>query len=508
MSWSRPLSATLVVGAALGGAALGSRTGGTAEIFFLTAMGAVLGAAAVTAGRSVTRAAAARTVIRATGQATAEEFVERLIASERERLGADVERELRVRLTEIVALASNSGADLGAAAVQVHTATRAATTELRRQLGLLRQAESAADEPNPEPVPTRSRTDLLLGIGATLLALAETLAYPVLGGEAPSPGRILATLVIAPTVLLRRVSTGAAAVLFGGLWLGGALLAAPPYGGLWMLLSVGPIAFTLGRRGGWAGFACWAFLVGAVAGGMLLADPENLPLNTAAPVLAGLIGLAARHADRVAAHARSAELSRRDEVQEPLQQGFAATRDQLARDVHDTVSHAIGVIAVHAGAAELAWPERPELARHSLDVIVTTARAALAELPQAGERTVAESPAELFARFRQAGLAVVVQSDPVPAEHDALVSRMIQECLTNVLRHAGATRAEVSIGVTTDEVTVSVRDDGTGAGPASGGFGLVGIRERVAFAGGSVSAGPAAGGGFQVLARVPLVRQP
>lgn len=510
MSWPRLLSATLVVGAALGGAVLGSRTGGTGETFFLTLMGAVLGALVVAAGRLIVRAANARTAIRDIGQASPEEFADRLIAAERERLSADVDRELRVRLTEILDLASNPGPDLGSTAAQVHAATRAATSELRRQLGLLRQSEATAEERDSEPASRRSRVDLLLALGATLLALAETVAYPALGGEEHSPGRMLATLTVAPTVLARRTAPGAAAVLFGGLWLAGALLAVSAYGGFWMLLSLGPIAFTLGRRGGWSGWACWLFLVGAVAGGMFVADPENLPWNTALPVVAGLIGFAARYVDRAAARARSAEFARRSELREPLQQGFAATRDQLARDVHDTVSHAVGVIAVHAGAAELAWPEQPEVARQSLDVIVTAAQAALAELPQAGGAALppagdSERSDDLIERFRQAGLDVVVRADRVPPEHAALVSRMIQECLTNVLRHAGATRADVRIDVTADEVAVSVRDNGSGAAASSDGFGLVGIRERVVFAGGTVSAGPsAAGGGFQVLARVPL----
>lgn len=510
MSWPRLLSATLVVGAALGGAVLGSRTGGTGETFFLTVMGAVLGGLVVATGRLIVRGAHARTTIRDIGQASPEEFADRLIAAERERLSADVDRELRARLTEILELASNPATDLGATAAQVHAATRAATSELRRQLGLLRHGESAAEERDSEPAPRRSRVDLLLAVGATLLVLAETMLYPALAGQAHSPGRMLATLAVAPTVLARRVSPTAAALLFGGLWLAGALLAVPVYGGFWMLFSLGPIAFTLGRRGGWSGRACWVFLVGAVAGGMFVADPENLSWNTALPVVAGLIGSAARQVDRAAARARSAELARRNELREPLQQGFAATRDQLARDVHDTVSHAVGVIAVHAGAAELAWPEHPEVARQSLDVIVTTARAALADLPQAGGGATpptgdSERSDDLIERFRQAGLDVVVRADRVPPEHAALVSRMIQECLTNVLRHAGATRADVRIDVTVDEVAVSVRDDGSGAAASSDGFGLVGIRERVAFAGGTVSTGPsAAGGGFQVLARVPL----
>lgn len=505
MSWPRPLSAALVVGAALAGAALGHWTAGAGETFFLAVAGAVLGAVGLFIGRAAVRAARARTAIRDTRQASPEEFANRLIAAERERLGADVERELRARLAEILRLASNPGADLGAAAAQLHGATRSATTELRRQLGLLRQADSVVDEPVPEPAARRSRADLLLGLAATLLALAESTLYPVLGGETHLPGGILATLLIAPVVLVRRTSAGLAGVLFGGLWLAAAVLGAPPYGGFWLLLSAGPIGFALGRRGGWRDLAGWLFMVGAVAGGMLLTDPENLPLNTAVPVLSGLIGLVARHADRTAARARSAELSRRDELREPLQQGFAATRNQLARDVHDTVSHAVGVIAVHAGAAELAWPERPEVARRSLDVIVTTARAALTELPQTGGRPSPEPPDDLIERFREAGLAVVVQADPVPSEYAALVARTIQECLTNVLRHAGATRAEVRVGVSPDEVTVSVRDNGSGGATGSGGFGLVGIRERVAFVGGSVTAGPAeAGGGFQVLTCVPL----
>lgn len=505
MSWPRPLSATLVAGAALGGAALGASLGGLAETLFLGVVGGTLGAAALGAARSIARAAAARTAIRVTGQASPEEFAGRLIAAERERLSADLERELRERLSEILRLASRPGRDPGATAAQVHAATRAASTELRRQLGLLRQTEPPTEERAPQPASRPPRPDLLLGVGAALMALVETLLYPALEGGTPTAARVLLTVAVSLTVLGRRLAPGVVALVFGGLWLAGALLAMPAHGGFWMLLAACPLAFTLGRRGGWAGLACWLFMVGAVAGGAQLAEPVNLQVNTAAPLLAGLIGIIARYADRAAARADAAEQARRRELDEPLQKGFAATRDQLARDVHDTVSHAVGVIAVHAGAAELAWPERPGVARRSLDVIAATARAALDELPRTSEGMPPDHPDDLIERFREAGLAVSVWADPVPPEHAALISRMIRECLTNVLRHAGASRADVRIGVTADEVTVSVQDDGIRAATGSDGFGLVGIRERVAFVGGTVTAGPSvAGGGFRVQARVPL----
>ncbi len=507
MSWPRPLAAALVAGGALAGVALGAATDGPAEMFFLGTAGAVLGATGLLAGRLVARAAAARAELREIGQASPQEFADRLIAAERERLSADIDRELRARLGEILRLASNPGTDLGATAAQVHAATRAASTELRRQLGLLRRTAPGTSERELRPAPGPARADLPLGLGAALLAFAESVLYPVLDGAAPVWARVLITVAAALIGLGRRTAPGASALLFGGLWLAGALLGAPGYGGFWLLLAACPIAFTLGRRGGWSGVACWLFMPAAIAGTLYLADPVNLAINAAAPLLAGLVGLIAGRSDRVAASARTADLSRRDELREPLQQAFVATRDQLARDVHDAVSHAVGVIAVHAGAAELAWPERAEVARHSLDVIVATARAALEELPRAGEERGPDQPEGLVEGFREAGLEVVVQADPVPPDQAPLVSRVVRECLTNVLRHAGASRAEVRIGVTANELTVSVCDDGAGTQPATEGFGLVGVRERVAFAGGSVSAGPAAsGGGFQVLARIPLVR--
>ena len=513
MSWPRPLPMALVVGGAgMAGAAWGSALGGPPETLFLGVVGAALAAAVLLAVQSIRRASWARQEAGFVGRASQDQFVERLIAAERERLGADVERELRARLAEILRLASHPGRDLGATAARVHAVARAANTELRRQLGLLRQAESTTTDHRAHPAgPSLPRADLLLGVGAALLALAETIVYPLLEGVPRAAGTMPITVAAASTVIGRRVAPGVAAVLFGALWLAGALLGGPVQGGFWLLLTAGALGFALGRRGGAAAFACWCIMAGAMAAALQLVDPENLTVGLLAPVVAGFVGLIARHADRQAARARTAEAARREEIDEPLQRAFTATRDDLAREVHDTVSHAVGVIAVHAGAAEVSWRERPEGARQSLGVIADTARAALAELPRPPGRAPVESPAEVAERFREAGLVVTIEADPVPPEQAALVSRLVREGLTNVLRHAGVGGADVRVAVAPDVLTVSVSDDGNGAGQVRSGtegFGLVGIRERVALAGGSMDAGPlATGRGFRVSARVPLARR-
>lgn len=513
MSWPRPLPTALVGGAGLAAAWWGWSLGGPAETLFLGVVGAVVATAVLLAVQSIRRGSRARQEAGFVGRATQVEFVERLIAAERERLGADIERELRARLAEILRLASHPGRDLGATASRVHAVARAANTELRRQLGLLRQAASGPDPDHRAhpPGPRLARADVLLGVGAALLALAEVIAYPLLEGVPRAAGTVPITVAAAATVVGRRAAPGVAAALFGALWLAGVLLGGPVQGGFWLLLTAGGLGFALGRRGGSAALACWCLMTGGMAAALALVDPENLAVDLLVPVVAGFVGLIARHADRQAVCARSAEAARREEVDEPLQRAFTATRDDLAREVHDTVSHAVGVIAVHAGAAEVSWPERPEVARQSLGVIADTARAALAELPRGRGRAPVESPAEVAERFREAGLAVTLDADPVPPEEAALVGRLVREGLTNVLRHAGVGGADVRVQVAPDELTVSVSDDGDGAGPAQSGtegFGLVGLRERVALAGGSMDAGPlATGRGFRVSARVPLTRR-
>jgi signal transduction histidine kinase len=235
-------------------------------------------------------------------------------------------------------------------------------------------------------------------------------------------------------------------------------------------------------------------------------------LQLVAFLLAGVLVRARRNAVSMAA--RSAALQRQAE------QATAAERTRIARELHDIVAHHLSVVVLQAaGARASGKPAGPPLEK-----IENSARQALAETrrllgvlrdpdeeaglaPQPG---IAELDA-LAATVRAAGLPVnlVIDADRavLPAAVDVSVYRIVQEALTNVLKHAGPARADVTIGCAADTVTIEVTDNGIGeSGPLStaGGHGLAGMRERAAVFGGELAAGPRPGGGFTVRARLPL----
>ena len=207
-------------------------------------------------------------------------------------------------------------------------------------------------------------------------------------------------------------------------------------------------------------------------------------------------------------------------------------RMRIAQEVHDVAGHGFAAVAMQAGVALLVLEERPDQARHSLEAIRATSTTALAELrgtldafhPPREARPVVASPATapgadevglgglhtLVDHVQAGGLLVDLQVDrtdvTLPPEADAAAYRVVQEALTNILRHAGPTRALVRVSREDDEVVVEVADRGRGTAQAApdGGRGLPGMRARVESAGGSFTARPRDGGGFQVVARLPL----
>jgi signal transduction histidine kinase len=183
----------------------------------------------------------------------------------------------------------------------------------------------------------------------------------------------------------------------------------------------------------------------------------------------------------------------------------------MARELHDIVSHAVSVIAVQAGAAELSWPIDPPTARRAMDVVGTVAEQTVAELDRLlpGRTSVSHDVADLRAlvdRMRAAGLDVTLDlpdktSSPVPET----VYRVVQEALTNALRHAPGSRVRVRIDRTADLITIRVADDGPGsAADSRRGYGLIGLAERLRQAGGTLATCSTPGvPGFEVTAMLP-----
>lgn len=205
----------------------------------------------------------------------------------------------------------------------------------------------------------------------------------------------------------------------------------------------------------------------------------------------------------------------------------AAERGRIARELHDSVAHAISVIAVQADAASKLLGRDPDRAREPLETIQATARAALAEMretvgvlrdtreraPLGPQRGVIDLE-RLVYEVERSGLPVTLTVTggvrPLPATLDLAVYRIVQEGLTNVRKHAGPAQARVTINYEPDNVEVVIADDGRRLPPRSdgGGHGLIGVRERVTLLGGELTAAPAADGGFVVQARLPLGSQP
>jgi signal transduction histidine kinase len=244
---------------------------------------------------------------------------------------------------------------------------------------------------------------------------------------------------------------------------------------------------------------------------------------------AWLLGLFAHNYRAYAARLeqRTAEL---EQAREALaRRAVTEERLRLARELHDVVAHAVSVIAVQSGVGAHVADSRPGEVGKALAAIEATSRAALTELRrllgvlrQDGEPQASLTPAPglanlegLLAEVAEAGLAVRLRVEgapsPLPAGVDLSAYRIVQEALTNVVKHAGPAHAQVTIRYRDHEVAVEVIDDGRGVAAVATdgrrgrtGHGLIGMAERVAAFGGDLEVGPRPGGGFRVAARLPL----
>ncbi len=208
--------------------------------------------------------------------------------------------------------------------------------------------------------------------------------------------------------------------------------------------------------------------------------------------------------------------------EQSAEQALAEERLRIARELHDVVAHGLTVITVTASTANHVAEDDPEEARRALRVVETTGREALAEmrhllgvlrspgsLPELGPAPDLSGLAELAERAAAAGVRVRLDvSGDDPPEGVALsVHRIVQEAVTNVVRHAAPARCDVVVRNEGGVVRVDVTDDGPGGDDLTGGHGLLGMRERVAVYGGSFSAGPRPDGGFAVSATLPHGRR-
>ena len=228
-----------------------------------------------------------------------------------------------------------------------------------------------------------------------------------------------------------------------------------------------------------------------------------------------------RHAYLTRVQAREAAME--EEQQERARVAVAEERARIARELHDVISHNVSVMVLQAAAGADVFATHPERSREALGSIETAGREALAELrrllsvvdaPVDAGAGLAPPPGldrlpELVERVRATGLDVslTVSGDgrALPAGVDFSAYRIVQEALTNTLKHAHAATAGVDVRIGAHSLEVEIVDDGTAAGEAPGrGHGLIGMRERAAVFGGELQAGPRSQGGFVVRAFIPF----
>ncbi|HEX6683013.1 MAG TPA: sensor histidine kinase [Candidatus Limnocylindrales bacterium] len=248
-------------------------------------------------------------------------------------------------------------------------------------------------------------------------------------------------------------------------------------------------------------------------------DPVAFMYTVLLPLNAYLLGTLARtargRADALAERTRQLQRERAADAARVV----AEERARIGRDMHDVLAHSVGMMVVQAEAGPVVVRTDPERAERVFGAIAAAGREAMVQLrntlavldgpPGAGESarlTAAAIPA-LVARMAVTETKVEMHAQGVPhrlgVEADEAAYRIVQEALTNVMRHSGAGLAVVRLEWGGSDLAITVSDNGTGAGECTPGRGLDGIRERAAACGGSAKAGNAPGGGFRVEARLP-----
>ncbi|MFH8791785.1 sensor histidine kinase [Streptomyces sp. NPDC017941] len=262
----------------------------------------------------------------------------------------------------------------------------------------------------------------------------------------------------------------------------------------------------------------------SLVAGIDVAQPQGAPLlEMLWPLVPLLLGEVVRgrqelmreYADRAA----RAEAEREGEARRKVQQ----ERVRIARELHDVVAHTVTAMTVQTGLALDALDKRPEVARAAMRQVRASGKEAVRELratvkvlredrSEAGKDPAPrlEQLGELAEHVRAAGVSVSLHQDTggraVPPVVELAAYRIVQEALTNVIKHARARHAAIWVGLIWNALVVEVTDDGPPADSAGtgDGYGLIGMRERAAAAGGSVEAEPVSGGGWRVRAVLPL----
>lgn len=403
--------------------------------------------------------------------------------------------------------------------------------------------------PATRPAPTRRELllDVALAVGLTLLAvffLSEHPIFALRGIPIPVPRRggadfmrvapsllsyALVVLSFLPLALRRRYPGTVLSVVTVSACAYQAVPNLPSLVLVGVLIALYSAGTLMDRRrlllwGGAASALVLATSLPDLASEMFWPDTMR---NLAVLLAAALLGDATRnrraYVAEVEQRAIEAERTRDEEARRRVDE----ERLRIARELHDITAHSLAVIAVQSGAAVHVLDKDPAEARRSLVAIRKTSRESLQELramlgvlrspDDAPELPLAPAGglarlSDLVGPLEDAGLSVTValegETGDLPAVVDASAYRIVQEALTNVLRHAGKASVTVAVRREDDTLAIEVTNEGTLTAPAEEGHGIAGMRERATALGGTFEAGPRAEGGWRVAARLPVTGRP
>ena len=374
---------------------------------------------------------------------------------------------------------------------------------------------------NPSP-----RTlDVALTAAVCVAAVTEALLLETIGG--PRWLNVLVAAAMSLLLLWRRTHPVATAVALGVIAVPAAAWLTEPSELVATFFPLLILAYGGGRYAERrAGVIVLAVLMAAVAGVVMASGQtaSDLFFPWVLVIVCWLAGRTVRLRLRHAAELHEAAALATEQREREARQAVADERRRIAREMHDVVAHSISIMVVQAGGARRILATDPERAERAAARIRHAGSDALAEMDVLlgvleavpGRETAAtlDTLDELVVRTREAGLPVTLEIHgtrrPLPAGAEQAVYRVVQEALTNAIKHAGGARTRVELRWGEDGLELRVADAGDGGpGPrlAGAGHGLIGMRERMRAHGGELEAGPRPGGGFEVVARLPLERE-
>jgi signal transduction histidine kinase len=384
-----------------------------------------------------------------------------------------------------------------------------------------------------KPLPAPLGDLVIAGVLAATVTI-EAATWAPAGRRLAIPAALLCTL---PIALRRRSPLVAFVLALAGLTALLGLLPGFDNDSLGLVAVVVLVFYSVGRHArGYEAVIAVVVILGFVVAGLRYDSPPPYDAGDVGFMLMLLggpwaAGLVLRLRAERESHLRAGHLRLLREQEDREHRAVVAERARIARELHDVVSHGIAVTVLQArGARRLVGLDDAQV-RAALDAIVETNTGALGDMrrllsllrtPDGAEPEPVDDPqpslgelASMVESVRSSGVVVDLRVlgplELAPPGVGLTAYRILQEALTNVMRHAGpAPRAEVVLHLAADELTLSVQDDGADHPTAStdgGGRGLVGIRERVAVVGGTVEAGPVPGGGFRLHARLPYAAE-